>query len=116
MVGRIHNRAHSSRALSFGVTTYRRQAIMVTSQAARPLVTLRDRQGAMAAVSRGPVHWRKWVQRALCRLRSVVSVQVAPPERRARFLIIRRSWVRAPPAPPGGLHVSEIMRRCATLP
>jgi len=32
---------------------------------------------------------------------SVVSVQAAHLERRAVVLIIRRSWVRAPPAPPG---------------
>jgi hypothetical protein len=30
----------------------------------------------------------------------VLSVQVVRLERRARLLIIRRSWVRAPPAPP----------------
>ena len=29
----------------------------------------------------------------------VVSMQVVRPERRAGLLIIRRSWVRAPPAP-----------------
>ena len=33
----------------------------------------------------------------------MVSVQLARPERRAWLLIIRRSWVRAPPAPPAVL-------------
>jgi len=36
----------------------------------------------------------------------VVPVQVVPPMLGAVVLIIRRSWVRAPPAPHRGLHVS----------
>ena len=35
----------------------------------------------------------------------MVSVQVAHPERRAGFLIIRRSWVRVPPAQPGSICI-----------
>ena len=54
-------------------------------------VTLCDRHEAMAAVIRGlvrgPSHWRKWVQWALCRLRSAVSVQVLRPERQAGLLV-----------------------------
>ncbi len=41
----------------------------------------------------------------------MVSVQVARPERRAVVLIIRRSWVRAPPAPPDPLTGREIRFR-----
>ena len=38
--------------------------------------------------------------------RPVQSVQLVRVMHGAVVLIIRRSWVRAPPAPPGGLHVS----------
>ena len=40
----------------------------------------------------------------------MVSVQLAHPERRAGLLIIRRSWVRAPPAPPalGSTQVRKV--------
>ena len=41
----------------------------------------------------------------------MVSVQAAHPERQARLLIIRRSWVRAPPAPPDPLTGREIRFR-----
>src|SRR5207248_1721178 len=43
----------------------------------------------------------------------VVSVQVAHSDRRAWLLIIRRSWVRAPPAPPDG-QVSVVQPLLAT--
>src|ERR1051326_3770244 len=65
---------------------------------------------AIALVRRGPVRGpRHSCKRCNYRCRRadvVVSVQLAHPERRAVLLISRRSWVRAPPAPPGGLHVS----------
>ena len=39
----------------------------------------------------------------------MLSVQVVRLERRARLLIIRRSWVRAPPAPPlCGLQICDV--------
>ena len=41
----------------------------------------------------------------------MASVQVAQPERRARLLISRRSWVRAPPAPPAVLLEVLIVKR-----
>jgi len=43
------------------------------------------------------------VQSELWVARLLVSVQAERPERRAGLLIIRRSWVRAPPAPPAVL-------------
>ena len=58
----------------------------------------------IAAVRRGPVrgpsHPCNRCDQRHRRHDSVVSVQVAHRERRAAVLIIRRSWVRAPPAPP----------------
>jgi hypothetical protein len=54
-------------------------------------------------VRRGPARGRsnscKWCHLSYGRQDFVVSVQAERPERRAGFLIIRRSWVRAPPAP-----------------
>jgi len=49
---------------------------------------------------RGPSHLCKRCNQGHRWHRSVVSVQAAHLERRAGLLIIRRSWVRAPPAPP----------------
>ncbi len=48
---------------------------------------------------RGPSHLCKRCNQGHRWHRSVVSVQAAHLERRAGLLIIRRSWVRAPPAP-----------------
>ena len=55
---------------------------------------------------RGPSHLCRRCNQGYQRHYSVVSVQAARLERRAVLLIIRRSWVRAPPAPPGGIHTS----------
>src|SRR5579859_5844449 len=49
---------------------------------------------------RGPSHLCKQCNRGHQRHVSVVSVQLARTVHRAVLLIIRRSWVRAPPAPP----------------
>jgi hypothetical protein len=52
---------------------------------------------------RGPSHLREQCNKGHQRHGSVVSVQVVCPAHVAVFLIIRRSWVRAPPAPPAVL-------------
>src|SRR5580704_7284391 len=49
---------------------------------------------------RGPSHLRKRCNQGHRRHGSVVSVQLVRTMHRAVVLIIRRSWVRAPPAPP----------------
>jgi len=49
---------------------------------------------------RGPSHPCKRCDQRHRRHETVPSVQLARLERQARLLIIRRSWVRAPPAPP----------------
>jgi len=49
---------------------------------------------------RGPSRPCKWCNQGHRRHGSVVSVQVVRMMHRAVVLIIRRSWVRAPPAPP----------------
>ena len=49
---------------------------------------------------RGPGRPCKRCNQGHQRRGSMVSVQVVHSERRAMLLIIRRSWVRAPPAPP----------------
>jgi hypothetical protein len=70
----------------------------------RTKITLCSRYRPTAAVSRGPArgpsHRCKQCNQGHRRHDFVVSVQLALPERRARLLIIRRSWVRASPAPP----------------
>ena len=53
--------------------------------------------------ARGPSNSCKWCNLSYGRQDFVVSVQVERRERRAVVLIIRRSWVRAPPAPPAVL-------------
>src|SRR5579871_4607716 len=53
--------------------------------------------------ARGPRTSCKWCNLSYGRQDFVVSVQAERRERRAVVLIIRRSWVRAPPAPPAVL-------------
>src|ERR1035438_2449802 len=55
---------------------------------------------------RGPSHPCKRRNQGHRRHGFVSSVQLVCMVHEAVLLIIRRSWVRAPPAPPGGLHVS----------
>jgi hypothetical protein len=72
-------------------------------------VTFCSRHSVIAMVGRGPVrgpsHMCKWCNQRYRRHGSAVSVQLALLVHGAVFLIIRRSWVRAPPAPPAVLIV-----------
>src|SRR6516165_9191236 len=79
----------------------------VRAPTGRAAVTFCSWHPMAAMVRRGPVRGpshpcKRCNQRHQCH-DSVISVQAAHPERRAVLLIIRRSWVRAPPAP---LHLS----------
>src|SRR5580658_1158717 len=82
----------------------RLQRLLVLGQAIVRGPAPRSARGDLAMVKRGPVrgpsHPCEQCNQGHRRHGSVVSVQVAHPERRAVLLIIRRSWVRAPPAPP----------------
>jgi hypothetical protein len=87
----------------------------------RAAVTFCSWHPVTAMVRRGPVRGpshpcKRCNQRHQCH-DSVVSVQAAHPERRAIVLIIRRSWVRAPPAPPnlscGDTQLSGLCYRAA---
>jgi hypothetical protein len=64
---------------------------------------------------RGPSHRCKQFNQGYRRHGSVVSVQVVRTMRGAVVLIIRRSWVRAPPAPPGFICVNVEMSRLARV-
>jgi hypothetical protein len=81
----------------------RLQRLLVLGQAIVRGPAPRSARGDLAMVKRGPVrgpsHPCEQCNQGHRRHGSVVSVQVAHPERRAVLLIIRRSWVRAPPAP-----------------
>ena len=73
------------------------------ARADRAAVTFCSWHPVIAVVGRGPVRGPgrpcKRCNQGHQRRGSMVSVQVAHSERRAVLLIIRRSWVRAPPAP-----------------
>ena len=78
-------------------------------ECARHVVTLRSWCPALAVVVvrpvRGPSHRCKQCNQGHRRHDFMLSVQVVRTVRGAVVLIIRRSSVRAPPAPPRGLHV-----------
>ena len=82
----------------------RLQRLLVLGQAIVRGPAPRSARGDLAMVKRGPVrgpsHPCEQCNQGHRRHGSVISVQVAHPERCAVLLIIRRSWVRAPPAPP----------------
>src|ERR1700685_587052 len=82
---------------------YTPRALQQPRAASGPIVTLCSRYRLTAVVSRGtgrgPSHRCKQCNQGHRRHGSVVSVQVVRTMHEAVVLIIRRSWVRAPPVP-----------------
>ena len=77
----------------------RRPACVALAYQALSAVTFCIWHPVVALARRGPSHLCKRCNQGHRWHRSVVSVQAAHLERRAGLLIIRRSWVEAPPAP-----------------
>jgi hypothetical protein len=77
---------------------------MPSRGACRAAVTFCSWHSVIAMVARGPVrgpsHLCKWCNQRYRRHDSVVSVQLALLVHGTVLLMIRQSWVRAPPAPP----------------